>query len=71
MIPSIPSSGTLRKFIPQPDRYAERYGNFTLTGRDLEILETVYKYRYLGRSESIAYYVGLFACDCDDYPSAK
>ena len=47
MMPSIPSSGRLRKFIPQPDRYAERYGNFTLTGRDLEILETVYMYRYL------------------------
>lgn len=37
----------LRKFISQPDRYTERYGNFTLTARDLEILETVYRYRYL------------------------
>ena len=41
------SSGRLRKFIPQPDRYAEKYGIFTLTARDLEILETVHKYRYL------------------------
>ena len=37
----------LRKFIPQPDRYRERYGNFTLTPRDMEILETVYRYRFL------------------------
>ncbi len=40
-------SGRLRKFIPQPKRYTERYGNFTLTARDQEILETVYRYRYL------------------------
>jgi len=37
----------LRKFIPQPDRYAERYGRFTLTARDVEILEAVHRYRYL------------------------
>lgn len=37
----------LRKFIPQPDRYRERYGSFSLTGRDIEILEIVYRYRYL------------------------
>jgi hypothetical protein len=37
----------LRKFIPQPDHYAERYGRFTLTARDIEILEVVYRYRYL------------------------
>jgi hypothetical protein len=37
----------LRKFIPQPDRYRERYGCFTLTARDMEILETVYRYRFL------------------------
>ena len=37
----------LRKFISQPDRYSERYGNLTLTARDLEILQTVYRYRYL------------------------
>jgi protein involved in plasmid replication-relaxation len=37
----------LRKFIPQPDRYRERYGNFTLTERDMQILETVYRYRFL------------------------
>ena len=37
----------LRKFIPQPDRYAERYGRFTLTARDLAILELVYRYRYV------------------------
>lgn len=40
-------SAGLRKFIPQPDRYAKRYGNFTLTTRDLEILDTVHRYRYL------------------------
>jgi len=37
----------LRKFIPQPDRFAERYGRFTLTGRDVEILDVVHRYRYL------------------------
>ncbi len=41
------SSGRLRKFIPQPRHYAELYGNFTLTVRDLGILETVHRYRYL------------------------
>lgn len=40
-------TGRLRKFIRQPNRYAELYGNFTLTPRDLEILATVYRYRYL------------------------
>jgi hypothetical protein len=42
-----PRSTGLRKFIPQPDRYRERYGCFTLTERDMEILETVHRYRYL------------------------
>ena len=37
----------LRKFIAQADRYAERYGRFTLTARDLQILEVVHRYRYL------------------------
>jgi hypothetical protein len=37
----------LRKFIPQPDRYAERYGRFVLTARDVEILEAIHRYRYL------------------------
>lgn len=37
----------LRKFIPQPDRFAERYGRFTLTPRDLEILDLVYRYRFV------------------------
>ena len=40
------SSG-LRKYAPQPERYAERYGNFTLTVRDYEILDLIYRYRYL------------------------
>jgi hypothetical protein len=40
------SSG-LRKYAPQPERYAERYGNFTLTARDYEILDLIYRYRYL------------------------
>jgi hypothetical protein len=31
----------------QPDRYAERYGNFTFTARDYEILDLIYRYRYL------------------------
>ena len=44
---SAPSSPGLRKFIPQPDLYRERYGSFTLTTRDLEILDTVYRYRYM------------------------
>jgi hypothetical protein len=42
-----PTSKGLRKFIPQPDRYRERYGCFTLTVRDMEILETIYRYRFL------------------------
>lgn len=37
----------LRKFITQPKPYAERYGNFTLTNRDYEILDIIYRYRYL------------------------
>jgi hypothetical protein len=37
----------LRKFIPQPDRHAERYGRFVLTARDVEILEAIHRYRYL------------------------
>jgi hypothetical protein len=37
----------LRKFIPQPDRFAERYGRFTLTARDFEILDLVCRYRYV------------------------
>jgi hypothetical protein len=37
----------LRKFIPQPDHFAERYGRFTLTARDVEILDVVHRYRYL------------------------
>ena len=47
MIASTSPTGRLRKFIPQPHRYAEPYGNFTLTPRDLEILATVHRYRYL------------------------
>jgi hypothetical protein len=42
-----PRSTGLRKFIPQPDRYHERYGCFTLTARDMEILETIHRYRFL------------------------
>ncbi len=37
----------LRKYIPQPARYEERHGVFTLTERDLEILQLVYEYRHL------------------------
>jgi hypothetical protein len=37
----------LRKFIPQPDRYSERYGRFTLTARDVLILDLVYRYRFV------------------------
>src|SRR5260221_10577517 len=37
----------LRKFIPQPDDFTERYGRFTLTARDVEILDVVHRYRYL------------------------
>jgi hypothetical protein len=37
----------LRKFIPQPERYAERYGRFTVTERDLAILDLVYRYRFV------------------------
>jgi hypothetical protein len=37
----------LPKFIPQPDRYSERYGRFTLTARDLAILDLVHRYRFV------------------------
>jgi hypothetical protein len=37
----------LRRYAAQPDRYAERYGNFTFTARDFEILDLIYRYRYL------------------------
>jgi hypothetical protein len=37
----------LRKFIPQPERYAAQYGKMILTARDLEILNTVYRYRFV------------------------
>ncbi len=40
-------TGRLRKFIPQPDRHAARYGNFTLTRRDVETLDVIYRYRFL------------------------
>jgi hypothetical protein len=42
-----PRSKGLRRFIPQPDRYRERYGSFTLTARDIEILDTIYRYRFV------------------------
>jgi hypothetical protein len=45
-IAAVRSKG-LRKFISQPDRYAERYGQLTLTARDVEILDVVHRYRYL------------------------
>jgi len=47
MLTETARSKGLRKFIPQPDPYAERYGRFTLTARDVEILELVHRYRYL------------------------
>ena len=37
----------LRRYAAQPDRYAERYGNFTFTPRDYEILDLIYRYRYM------------------------
>jgi len=37
----------LRRYAAQPDRYAARYGNFTFTARDYEILDLIYRYRYL------------------------
>ena len=39
----------LRRFIPQPEMFAGRYGNFTLTARDYEILGLIHNYRYLDR----------------------
>jgi hypothetical protein len=33
--------------VAQPDRYAERYGNFTLTPRDYEILDLICRYPFL------------------------
>ncbi|MBZ5639212.1 MAG: replication-relaxation family protein [Acidobacteriia bacterium] len=44
---TITTKNGLRKFIPQPERYAARYGIFTLTPRDLDIIERVWRYRHL------------------------
>ena len=39
-MPAVPRRcAGLRKFVPQPDRYTERYGRFALTARDLAILD--------------------------------
>jgi len=47
-MPSIATeSRGLRRYAAQPDRFAERYGNFTFTARDFEILDLIYRYRYL------------------------
>ena len=47
-MPAVPRrSPGLRKFVAQPDRYAERYGRFALTARDLAILDLVHRYRYV------------------------
>ncbi len=40
-------STRLRKFIRQPERHVERYGAFHLTGRDLDVLELVFRYRHV------------------------
>lgn len=45
--PTQPPTKGLRKYIPQPDRFMERYGTFALTPRDLEIVRLVYDYRHL------------------------
>jgi len=37
----------LRKYIPQREEYAARYGNRALTARDFEILALVHRYRHL------------------------
>ena len=37
----------LRKYIPEAERYKERYGAFRITPRDLEILELVFRYRHV------------------------
>jgi hypothetical protein len=37
----------LRRFIPQPELFPGRYGNFTLTPRDFQILDIIHRYRYL------------------------
>jgi hypothetical protein len=47
MLTETARSKGLRKFIPQPDSFAERYGRFTLTPRDVKILDFVHRYRYL------------------------
>ncbi len=46
-MPAATRSQGLRKYAAQPDRYAQQYGNFTLTSRDYEILDLIYRYRYL------------------------
>src|SRR5262245_25568435 len=43
----IDSPTRLRKFIRQPEGYAERYGTFQLTPRDLDVVELVFRYRHL------------------------
>lgn len=40
----------------QPDRYAERYGNLTLTPRDYEILDLIYRYRSLEQQLLISHF---------------
>jgi hypothetical protein len=47
MSDAVTRSAGLRKFIPQPEHFQERYGHFTLTARDIEILESIHRYRYL------------------------
>lgn len=37
----------LRKFIPQREAHAHRYGNLTLTPRDLDVLEAIWRFRHL------------------------
>jgi len=47
MEPKPHRSSGLRRFVPQPEHFAARYGNFTLTPRDYAILDLIYRYRYL------------------------
>ncbi len=51
-------SAGLRRFIPQPELFANPYGNFTLTARDNEILDLVQRYRYLEARHILAMIAG-------------
>ncbi len=45
---------TLRRYIQQPEEYAKRYGKKIVTGRDFELIETIYRYRHITTPQLMA-----------------